>query len=594
VTKCNESRVAGVGGAAETPERRHRGFPSVQPRPPIGGFGASPNVNVTIMPNATCDPTMLSQFLSGELTADAERQVVEHLDSCRECQQRVEQLAGGQRWWQEAHVFLSPEQEEAWTTSSIVLPLADEWHGQETGHNECRDPGQDSQEASYSGDDEVAAMPISLDFLAPTDEPNSLGRIGTYEVVGVVGRGGTGIVLKAFDRTLNRLVAIKVLAPNLATTAAARRRFARESQAAAAVVHEHIVPIHAVSDQQGLPYLVMQYVPGRSLQQRLDRHGPLPIREILRIGMQTAAGLAAAHAQGLVHRDVKPANILLENGVERVLITDFGLARTVDEASLTCSGVIAGTPQYMAPEQARGEAIDYRTDLFSLGSVLYALCTGHSPFRAETTMGVLHRICKETPRPIQEANPEIPLWLSAIIGRLHAKNPAKRYSSAAEVAEILQRHLARLQSPSGAAGLSWADAALSARAWFGQNAKRIALWGCATALAAVVSVVLIKQYLPTGDVAGPSARSGDQAATAAPTAAAISTKADLFDDPRSDQEWQQSLGEIHARIDSIENQLHATASTPDRIAAELAALRRGLEEMKIPLSEDSRVEAVPR
>jgi eukaryotic-like serine/threonine-protein kinase len=544
------------------------------------------------MPNATCDPTMLSQFLSGELAADAERLVVEHLDTCRDCQQRVEQLAGGQRWWQEAQVFLSPEQEEAWTTSSIVLPLADEWHGPETGDN--------SDGAGNSSDDEVTAMPISLDFLAPTDEPNSLGRIGTYEVVGVVGRGGTGIVLKAFDRTLNRLVAIKVLAPNLATTAAARRRFARESQAAAAVVHEHIVPIHAVSDQQGLPYLVMQYVPGRSLQQRLDRQGPLPIREILRIGMQTAAGLAAAHAQGLVHRDVKPANIMLENGVERVLITDFGLARTVDEASLTCSGVIAGTPQYMAPEQARGEAIDYRTDLFSLGSVLYALCTGHSPFRAETTMGVLHRICKETPRPIQETNPEIPLWLSAIVGRLHAKNPAKRYSSAAEVAEILQRHLARLQSPSGAGKLSWTETAMSARAWLGQRgtdwSRRIALWAGGVAAVAVVSVVLVKQFLPSGDVAGPSARSGDQAATAAPapTAAAISTKADLFDDARANLAWQQSLSEIHTRIDSIEDQLHATASTPDRIAAELAALRRGLEEMKIPLSEDSRVEAEPR
>ena len=526
------------------------------------------------MPNATCDPTMLSQFLSGELAADAERQVVEHLDTCRDCQQRVEQFAGGQRWWQEAQVFLSPEQEEVWTTSSIVLPLADEWHGEETGH--------DSQQSGHSDDDEVAALPISLDFLAPTDEPNSLGRIGTYEVVGVVGRGGTGIVLKAFDRTLNRLVAIKVLAPNLATTAAARRRFARESQAAAAVVHEHIVPIHAVSNQQGLPYLVMQYVPGRSLQQRLDRQGPLPIREILRIGMQTAAGLAAAHAQGLVHRDVKPANIMLENGVERVLITDFGLARTVDEASLTCSGVIAGTPQYMAPEQARGEAIDYRTDLFSLGSVLYALCTGHSPFRAETTMGVLHRICKETPRPIQESNPEIPLWLSAIVGRLHAKNPAKRYASAAEVAEILQRHLARLQSPSGAERLSWADAALSVRAWFGQNAKRIALWGCATALAAVASIVLVKQYLPQGDAVRPAV------SAPARNSSAASAGADLFDDPKSDQAWQHSLGEIRARIDEVDEQWHASPSAADRIPGELATLKQRLDELNSPLSEDVR------
>src|SRR5581483_10498584 len=126
------------------------------------------------------------------------------------------------------------------------------------------------------------------------------------------------------------------------------------------------------------------YIPGCSLQDRLDRQGPLELKEILRIGMQVAAGLSAAHAQGLVHRDIKPANILLEHGVERVKITDFGLARTIDDASLTASGVIAGTPQYMAPEQARGEGVDHRSDLFSLGSVLYAMCTGHSPFRAET------------------------------------------------------------------------------------------------------------------------------------------------------------------------------------------------------------------
>ncbi len=520
------------------------------------------------MPNATCDPTILSQYLSGELTADAERQVVEHLDACRECQQRVEQLAGGQQWWREAQVFLSPEHEDSWTTSSIVLPLADddEWRSQDT------DPSDD--------DDVHAAPPISLDFLAPTDDPQSLGRIGTYEVVGVVGRGGTGIVFKAFDRTLNRLVAIKVLAPNLATNAAARRRFARESQAAAAVVHEHIVPIHAVSDQQGLPYLVMQYVPGRSLQQRLDRQGPLPIREILRIGMQTAAGLAAAHAQGLVHRDVKPANIMLENGVERVLITDFGLARTVDEASLTCSGVIAGTPQYMAPEQARGEAIDYRTDLFSLGSVLYAMATGHSPFRAETTMGVLHRICKETPRPIQESNPEIPLWLSAIVARLHAKNPTKRYTSAAEVAEILQRHLARLQSPTGAAGLSWTEATLSVRAWLQQRgarwSRRIALSGIAVAAAVVVGIGLFNQFF-AADVAQQAATNDRSAAHARPA-----------NDPLSDQAWRQSLSELHARLDSLEGGLRQPSQSPDAIGNELTALKQRLDGLSTPIQEDSR------
>src|SRR5207302_2247739 len=123
-----------------------------------------------------------------------------------------------------------------------------------------------------------------------------------------------------------------------------------------------------------------------SLEEKIERDGPLPVPEVLRIGMQAAAGLAAAHAQGLIHRDVKPANILLENGVERVKITDFGLARAVDDATMTQSGVVAGTPQYMSPEQARGDAVDHRTDLFSLGSVLYALCTGRAPFRGSSSM----------------------------------------------------------------------------------------------------------------------------------------------------------------------------------------------------------------
>src|SRR5262249_53673097 len=155
---------------------------------------------------------------------------------------------------------------------------------------------------------------------------------------------------------------------------------------------------------------------------------------------------------GLVHRDVKPANILLENGIQRVKITDFGLARAVDDASLTQSGIIAGTPAYMSPEQADGAKVDHRSDLFSLGSVLYTLCTGHAPFRAETTMAVLKRICADKPRPVREVNPEIPDWLEAIIRRLHAKDPADRFQTAAEVADLLGRHLAQLQQPGTGAG----------------------------------------------------------------------------------------------------------------------------------------------
>src|SRR5205823_13120981 len=203
------------------------------------------------------------------------------------------------------------------------------------------------------------------------------------------------VVVRAYDDKLHRVVAIKVLASPLATSSAGRQRFVREARAAAAVTQDNVIDIHAVEDAGPMPYLVMQFIDGPTLQKKLDRTGPLPLQEILRIGLQIAEGLAAAHRQGLIHRDVKPANILLENGVERVKITDFGLARAGDDASLSQSGVVSGTPQYMAPEQARGELLDARSDLFSLASVLYALCTGHAPFRAGNSLAVLKRICED-------------------------------------------------------------------------------------------------------------------------------------------------------------------------------------------------------
>ncbi len=232
------------------------------------------------------------------------------------------------------------------------------------------------------------------------------------------------------------------------SSGAARQRFAREAQAAAAVVHDNVIAIHGVGEAAGLPYLVMPYVRGQSLQKRIDHDGPLPLAEVLRIALQTAQGLAAAHELGLVHRDIKPANILLSNGAARVLITDFGLARAADDASLTRSGVIAGTPQYMSPEQATGESIDARSDLFSLGSVIYAIATGRAPFRAETPFGILRRITDTAARPMRELNSELPDWLQMIVDKLHAKTPADRYGSAGEVAILLRSCLAHVQTPS--------------------------------------------------------------------------------------------------------------------------------------------------
>lgn len=287
----------------------------------------------------------------------------------------------------------------------------------------------------------------ALPFLEPCNKPDRIGKLEHYEIIEVVGQGGMGVVLRAFDTKLSRVVAVKVMAPALAVHAVSVRRFLREATTAAAVHHEHVVTIHAVDDSHSPPYLVMEFIEGQTLQQKIERTGSLPLTQILRIGSQAAAGLAAAHKLGLIHRDVKPANILLENGVERVKITDFGLARAADDAQMTQTGIIAGTPQYMSPEQARGEPVDARSDLFSLGSVLYAMCSGRPAFRSEHPVAVLRRVCDDTPRPIAELRSDLPEWLIEIVAKLLQKRPEARFQSAQEVADLLAGFLAHVQQP---------------------------------------------------------------------------------------------------------------------------------------------------
>jgi serine/threonine protein kinase/WD40 repeat protein len=279
-----------------------------------------------------------------------------------------------------------------------------------------------------------------LAFLATCANPGSLGRLDHYEVLEIVGRGSTGMVLKGRDTKLQRIVAIKVLKPLLAGSGTARKLFVREAQAAAAVRDDNVIAIYAVSDEGLVPYLVMEYIAGTTLADLINQNGALSLREILRIGMQVARGLAAAHAQGLVHRDIKPCNILLENGVQRVKITDFGLAYAE-------RGVISGTPMFMSPEQARGDPFDHRTDLFSFGSILYTLCTGQPPFPADSTVAVLQRVREDRARPIREIKADVPDWLCDLIGKLHAKDANSRFTSAQEVADLLGRQLELLQRP---------------------------------------------------------------------------------------------------------------------------------------------------
>ncbi|QDU23600.1 serine/threonine-protein kinase [Urbifossiella limnaea] len=289
---------------------------------------------------------------------------------------------------------------------------------------------------------------VPLGFLVPTQRPDSLGRLGHYEVLQVLGKGGFGIVFRAFDDVLQRVVAVKVMAPQIAATSPARKRFLREARSSAAVRHENVVQVYKVVEQP-LPYLVMEFIPGETLQDKLNRTGPLEVADIVRIGRQIAEGLAAAHATDLIHRDIKPGNVLIESGARKtVKITDFGLARAADDASISQSGLIAGTPMYMAPEQATGETLDQRADLFSLGSVLYQMASGRPPFRANSTVAVLKRVAEETPRSIREIIPETPQWLCDIITKLHAKNPDERFQSAREVADVFADCEAQLKANS--------------------------------------------------------------------------------------------------------------------------------------------------
>jgi serine/threonine protein kinase/tetratricopeptide (TPR) repeat protein len=281
-------------------------------------------------------------------------------------------------------------------------------------------------------------QPVSLSFLAPALGPDEIGWLGHYRILKVLGQGGMGVVLLAEDTQLQRPVALKVIRPEISQSLANRQRFLREARAMAQLRSDHVVTVYEVGQRDDLCYLAMELLEGESLESWLDRAGPPPLAETLRIGREMALALAAAHARGLIHRDVKPANIWLEASTRRVKLLDFGLARPQSaDVHLTDPGLVVGTPMYMAPEQARGEVIDARADLFSLGTVLYQMLTGRPPFEGKTALAVMTAVVTETPPLASHLNSAIPLPVSALVARLLAKQPADRPASAEAVSAEL-------------------------------------------------------------------------------------------------------------------------------------------------------------
>ncbi|HYH64794.1 MAG TPA: serine/threonine-protein kinase [Urbifossiella sp.] len=324
-------------------------------------------------------------------------------------------------------------------------------------------------------------------FLSPPVEADEVGRLGPYRVLKELGRGGMGAVYLAEDTLLKRRVALKVMLPHVGGDAA-RARFLREGRAVAALKHDHVVTVYAAGEENGVPFLAMELLAGKTLDDWLRPDRRATPAQVLAIGRQIAEGLAAAHAAGLVHRDIKPANVWLEAPKGRVKLLDFGLARGAGggDPGLTGAGDILGTPAYMAPEQARGQPVDHRCDLFSLGCVLYRMATGRVPFQGDTAYAVIVAVASEEPVPPRAVNPDVPPAVEALIVSLLAKNPADRPASAAAALAEMRRIAAGLDAtekvPAGDA---------ETIEWRGEShrSRRFVIAG--VVVAALVAVVLV-------------------------------------------------------------------------------------------------------
>jgi serine/threonine-protein kinase len=322
-------------------------------------------------------------------------------------------------------------------------------------------------------------------------------KLGKFEIRAEIGRGGMGIVYRGYDPLLERHVAIKVLAPHLVWENEFVERFLREARSAARLRHPNIVTIYDVGHEAGWYYFVMEFVEGQTLTDLIRQRGPLPATDALAILLPLAQALDYAHQRGgLVHRDIKPSNIIMTPDGQ-VVLTDFGIAQAAQETRLTATGSIVGTPEYMAPEQARGLGVDGRTDQYSLAVVAYELLSGKVPFQADTTLALLFKITQEPPPSISQMRPDLPKGMESVLNAALAKNPADRYPTVTAFIETLGRAIAGRPVPATGPTAGAARAAPQAMAtaavppqtrvpiW-----RRVPAWGWVLSALAIVALVV--------------------------------------------------------------------------------------------------------
>ncbi len=380
-----------------------------------------------------CQPERLARFLAGSVSAEETQKIERHLNVCRDCQQHIERSAANAESWNKASEFLNTKTDAPDVTRAIGMLM--------TGP-----ASQFSTRLIEQSTTHQATLEYLRCWLREEEGSQCIGRLAQYEVTDLVGRGGMGLVLKARDTSLDRTVAIKTLAPHLVDHHKARADFFREATLAASLRHPHLIEIYSVDTWDGIPYLVMPFFSGALHSHCADR--TLSLMEILSVTRQIAEGLAAIHARDLVHRDIKPSNVLLEDDMDSVVISDFGLARAADGQAVTMTGMLAGTPAFMSPEQARGEKIDGRSDIFSLGSLMYWLAAGRTPFEAENSYGTIRGIVEQPHNPVLNCRPDLPSWFDQLLNRMLIKDRDSRRDTAAEIADRLAQCLGHCQNPS--------------------------------------------------------------------------------------------------------------------------------------------------